>query len=62
MSALEWIPASTAGRAPRPTMHLVWFRAFGVFSLATLALTAFLLIFVFVRIRDPDVTDRWSAR
>ncbi len=61
--ALEWIPSLDSGAcaAAAPCTY-VWFRAYGVFSLATLALTAFLLIFAFVRIRDPDVTDRWSDR
>jgi hypothetical protein len=40
----------------------VWFRVFGVFSLPTLALTAFLLILTLLLVRDPDEPDRWSDR
>lgn len=57
--ALEWIPSLDTGAcALSAPCTFVWFRAFGVFSLPTLALTAFLLILTFVQIRDPDVTDR----
>jgi disulfide bond formation protein DsbB len=42
---LEWFPGLSSGACdPDNPCTLVWFRAFGVFSLPTLALTAFLLI------------------
>jgi len=61
--ALEWIPSLDSGAcaAAAPCTY-VWFRAYGVFSLPTLALTAFLLILAFLRIRDPDIADGWSDR
>jgi hypothetical protein len=40
----------------------VWFRVFGVISLPTLALTAFLLILTLLVVRDPDETERWRDR
>jgi hypothetical protein len=40
----------------------VWFRVFGVISLPTLALTAFLLILTLTLVRDPDDPRRWSER
>jgi disulfide bond formation protein DsbB len=61
--ALEWIPSLDTGAcAAANPCTFVWFRAFGVFSLPTLALTAFLLILLLLRVRDPDARDRWSDR
>jgi disulfide bond formation protein DsbB len=61
--ALEWIPSLETGACAAATpCTFVWFRAFGVFSLPTLALTAFLLILLLLRVRDPDASDRWSDR
>jgi disulfide bond formation protein DsbB len=61
--ALEWIPSLDTGAcAVSAPCTLVWFRAFGVFSLPTLALTAFLLILTLLLVRDPDEADRWSDR
>ena len=61
--ALEWIPSLDTGAcAVSAPCTLVWFRAFGVFSLPTLALTAFLLILTLLLVRDPDESDRWSDR
>ena len=60
---LEWIPAVDTGAcAVSAPCTFVWFRVFGVFSLPTLALTAFLLILTLLLVRDPDGPDRWSAR
>jgi disulfide bond formation protein DsbB len=61
--ALEWIPSLDTGACAVATpCTYVWFRAFGVFSLPTLALTAFLLIVLLLHVRDPDAPDRWSDR
>lgn len=61
--ALEWIPSLDTGAcAVSAPCTLVWFRAFGVFSLPTLALTAFLLILTLLLVHDPDESDRWSDR
>jgi disulfide bond formation protein DsbB len=61
--ALEWIPALDAGAcAVSVPCTDVWFRVFGVISLPTLALTAFLLILTLLLVRDPDETDRWRDR
>ena len=60
---LEWIPSLDTGAcAVTAPCTLVWFRAFGVFSMPTLALTAFLLILTLLLVRDPDEADRWSDR
>jgi disulfide bond formation protein DsbB len=49
---LEWFPSLSSGACdPDNPCTLVWFRVFGVFSLPTLALTAFVLIFTLVTIR-----------
>ena len=60
---LEWIPSLDTGAcsAAVPCTY-VWFRVFGVFSLPTLALTAFLLILTLILVRDPDEPDRWRDR
>ena len=60
---LEWIPSLDTGAcsAAVPCTY-VWFRVFGVFSLPTLALTAFLLILTLTLVRDPDEPERWSDR
>ena len=60
---LEWIPSLDTGAcsAAVPCTY-VWFRVFGVFSLPTLALTAFLLILTLILVRDPDDPDRWRDR
>jgi disulfide bond formation protein DsbB len=61
--ALEWIPSLDTGAcAVSAPCTLVWFRAFGVFSLPTLALTAFLLILTLLLVRDPNESDPWSDR
>ena len=61
--ALEWFPSLDTGAcAVSAPCTAVWFRAFGVFSLPTLALTAFLLILTLLLVRDPDEPDRWSDR
>jgi disulfide bond formation protein DsbB len=56
--ALEWIPSlpSAACAATAPCTD-VWFRVFGIFSLPTLALSAFLLILTLLLVRDPDEAD-----
>ena len=56
--ALEWIPTlpSAACAATTPCTD-VWFRAFGIFSLPTLALVAFLSILTLLLVRDPDEAD-----
>lgn len=60
---LEWVPSIDTGAcAVSAPCTLVWFRAFGVFSLPTLALTAFLLILTLLLVRDPNEPDRWSDR
>ena len=51
---LEWFPSLSSGACdPDNPCTLVWFRVFGVFSLPTLALTAFLLILTLVTFRRP---------
>jgi disulfide bond formation protein DsbB len=61
--ALEWIPSLDTGAClVSAPCTLVWFRAFGIFSLPTLALTAFLVILTLLLVRDPDEADRWSDR
>jgi disulfide bond formation protein DsbB len=61
--ALEWIPSLDSGAcAVEAPCTFVWFRAFGVFSLPTLALTAFLLILTLALVRDPDEPQGWSDR
>lgn len=52
---LEWVPSLATGvcAAAAPCTD-VWFRAFGIFSLPTLALIAFLLILTLLIVRDPD--------
>ena len=61
--ALEWIPAIDTGAcAVSVPCTDVWFRVFGIFSLPTLALTAFLLIITLLLVRDPDEADRWRDR
>ena len=59
--ALEWFPSLDSGACSASVpCTLVWFRAFGVFSMPMLALTAFLLILTLLLVRDPDEPDRWS--
>jgi disulfide bond formation protein DsbB len=61
--ALEWVPSLDTGAcAAAVPCTYVWFRVFGVFSLPTLALTAFLLILTLTLVRDPDRPERWSTR
>ena len=58
--ALEWIPSLDTGACAVATpCTVVWFRAFGVFSLPTLALVAFLLILAVLLIRAPDAAEEW---
>jgi Disulfide bond formation protein DsbB len=53
--ALEWVPSLDTGACALATpCTLVWFRAFGVFSLPTLALVAFMLILTLLLVRDAD--------
>ena len=56
--ALEWVPSLDTGAcaAAAPCTN-VWFREFGIFSLPTLALTAFLMILTLLLVRDPDEAD-----
>ena len=59
---LEWFPSLSSGACdPDNPCTLVWFRVFGVFSLPTLALTAFLLILTLVTIRRPADDPRRPA-
>ena len=52
--ALEWIPSLDSGAcAVSAPCTFVWFRVFGIFSLPTLALTAFLLILTLLLSRAP---------
>jgi Disulfide bond formation protein DsbB len=52
---LEWVPSLDTGAcAVAAPCTYVWFREFGIFSLPTLALTAFLLILTLLLVRDPD--------
>jgi hypothetical protein len=61
--ALEWVPSLDTGAcAVVAPCTFVWFRAFGVFSLPSLALVAFLLILTLLLVRDPDAADDWPAR
>ena len=49
---LEWFPSLSSGACdPDNPCTLVWFRVFGIISLPTLALTAFLLIITLVSYR-----------
>lgn len=60
---LEWIPSLDSGAcAVAAPCTFVWFRAFGIFSLPTMALTAFLLIITLALVRDPDEPERWRDR
>jgi disulfide bond formation protein DsbB len=56
--ALEWIPTLDTGAcaAAAPCTY-VWFREFDIFSMPTLALTAFLLILTLLLVRDPDEVE-----
>jgi disulfide bond formation protein DsbB len=61
--ALEWVPSLDTGAcALTAPCTYVWFRAFGVFSLPTLALIAFLLILTLLLVRDPDEAEDWGDR
>jgi disulfide bond formation protein DsbB len=61
--ALEWFPSLDSGACAVDTpCTYIWFRAFGFISLATLALTAFILIVVLLRVRDPDAAEPGSPR
>jgi hypothetical protein len=56
--ALEWMPSLDTGAcAVAAPCTYVWFRQFGIFSLPTLALTAFLLILTLLLVRDPDEVE-----
>jgi disulfide bond formation protein DsbB len=56
--ALEWIPSLDTGAcALSVPCTFVWFRAFGIFSMPTLALVAFLSILTLLLVRDPDEPD-----
>jgi Disulfide bond formation protein DsbB len=53
--ALEWVPSLDSGAcAVAAPCTYVLFREFGIFSLPTLALTAFLVILTLLLVRDPD--------
>jgi disulfide bond formation protein DsbB len=61
--ALEWIPSLDTGACSAAVpCTFVWFRVFGVISLPTLALIAFLLILTLTLVRDPDEPRPWSER
>ena len=52
---LEWFPALDSGACdPDNPCTLIWFRVFGIISLPTLALAAFLLILTLLTIRTGD--------
>jgi disulfide bond formation protein DsbB len=56
--ALEWMPSLDTGAcAVAAPCTYVWFREFGIISLPTLALAAFLLILTLLLVRDPDETE-----
>lgn len=56
--ALEWVPSLDTGACSLDVpCTLVWFRAFGIFSLPTLALVAFLLILTLLLVHDPDEAE-----
>lgn len=53
--ALEWIPALDTGACGSgPSCSVIWFREFGVVSLPTLALAAFLLIITLLSVHGPE--------
>lgn len=53
--ALEWIPALDTGACGTgPSCSVIWFREFGVISLPTLALAAFLLIITLLSVHGPE--------
>jgi disulfide bond formation protein DsbB len=61
--ALEWVPSLDSGAcAVAAPCTYVWFREFGIFSLPTLALTAFALILTLLLIRDPDEVEDVAFR
>ena len=61
--ALEWVPSIDSGAcAAAAPCTFVWFREFGIFSLPTLALTAFLLILTLLLVRDPDAAEDETYR
>jgi disulfide bond formation protein DsbB len=61
--ALEWLPSLDSGACSAAVpCTFVWFRVFGVISLPSLALTAFLLILTLTLVRDPDEPRRRSDR
>ena len=61
--ALEWVPSLDTGACSVAVpCTFVWFRVFGIVSLPTLALTAFLLILTLTLVRDPDEPRPWSDR
>jgi Disulfide bond formation protein DsbB len=56
--ALEWVPSLDTGACSLSApCTLVWFRVFGIFSLPTLALVAFLFILTLLLVRDPDEAE-----
>ena len=56
--ALEWIPALDTGACGLgPSCSVVWFRTFGLISLPTLALIAFLTILSLLAVGSPDPDD-----
>jgi disulfide bond formation protein DsbB len=56
--ALEWIPALDTGACGTgPACSVVWFRVFGVISLPTLALAAFLLIITLLSLHGPELEE-----
>lgn len=53
--ALEWIPALDSGACGLgPACSVIWFRVFGVISLPTLALAAFVLIITLLSLHGPE--------
>jgi hypothetical protein len=56
--ALEWIPALDTGACGTgPACTVVWFREFGLISLPTLALAAFLLIITLLSLHGPELEE-----
>jgi Disulfide bond formation protein DsbB len=57
--ALEWIPALDTGACGLgPACTVIWFRTFGIISLPTLALTAFLAIITLLWLERQPVAER----
>ena len=60
--ALEWIPALDTGTCGvGPSCSVIWFRVFGVISLPTLALIAFVSILTLLALASHDAADDLTA-